>query len=228
MNMVANLCEEVGADVTKVAEGMGLDPRIGSAFLNPGIGFGGFCLPKDVQAFIRIAEKSGCDFSLLKEVEKVNQRRVDQFVEKIRRELWVLRGKKIAVWGLAFKPNTDDVRFSPAIAVVKSLLAEGATISAYDPEAAEKAKAVLPGVTFCDDAYQAADGAEAVILLTEWEEFRNMDWARLAAIVDTPLLIDGRNALPAQVIVSHGFRYVGIGGVSAVPRTAEIANKTAV
>ena len=116
INMVANLCEAVGADVSKVAQGMGLDPRIGPAFLNPGIGFGGFCFPKDVQAFIRIAEKSGCDFSLLKEVEKINQRRVEHFVEKIRKELWVVRGKKIAVWGLAFKPNTDDVRFAPSIA----------------------------------------------------------------------------------------------------------------
>jgi UDPglucose 6-dehydrogenase len=220
MNMVANLCEEVGADVTKVAQGMGLDPRIGSSFLNPGIGFGGFCLPKDVQAFIRIAEKSGCDFSLLKEVEKINQRRVDQFVEKIRRELWVIRGKKIAVWGLAFKPNTDDVRFSPAIAVVKSLLTEGATICAYDPEATEKAQALLSGITFCADPYKSAEGADAVILLTEWEEFRNIDWARLASIVDTPLIVDGRNALPAPVVVAHGFRYVGIGGVSAAPQVA--------
>src|SRR5271166_2956492 len=128
INMVANLCEVVGADVTKVAQGMGLDPRIGSAFLNPGIGFGGFCFPKDVQAFIRIAEKSGCDFSLLKEVEKINQRRVEHFVEKIRKELWVLRGKKVAVWGLAFKPNTDDVRFAPSTTLVKALLAEGAAV----------------------------------------------------------------------------------------------------
>src|SRR6202162_2625016 len=134
INMVANLCEVVGADVTKVAQGMGLDPRIGPAFLTPGIGFGGFCFPKDVQAFIRIAEKSGCDFSLLKEVEKINQQRVGLFVEKVRKELWVVRGKKIAVWGLAFKPNTDDVRFAPSITLVKALLTEGAAVRAYDPE----------------------------------------------------------------------------------------------
>ncbi len=143
INMVANLCEVVGADVSKVAEGMGLDPRIGSAFLKPGIGFGGFCFPKDIQAFIRIAEKSGCDFSLLKEVEKINQRRIQEFVEKIRKELWVLRGKKIALWGLAFKPNTDDVRFAPSIQLVKSLLGEGAAITAYDPAAMAKAKDVF-------------------------------------------------------------------------------------
>jgi len=148
INMVANLCEVVGADVTEVANGMGLDPRIGSAFLNPGIGFGGFCLPKDVQAFIRIAEKSGCDFSLLREVAKINQNRIGLFIEKLRSEVWVLRGKKIAVWGLAFKPNTDDVRFAPSIEIVKALVAEGADVRAYDPQAIDKAKDIcLPRLT---------------------------------------------------------------------------------
>src|SRR5262249_26143549 len=122
INMVADLCEVVGADVTKVAQGIGLDARIGEAFLTAGIGFGGFCFPKDLQAFIRIAEKSGCDFSLLKEVEKINQRRIEHILEKIREELWVLRGKKIAVWGLAFKPNTDDMRFAPSVPLIKCLL----------------------------------------------------------------------------------------------------------
>jgi len=221
INMVANLCEVVGADVTKVAQGMGLDPRIGPAFLNPGIGFGGFCLPKDVQAFIRIAEKSGCDFSLLKEVEKINQQRVEHFVEKLRKELWVVRGKRIAVWGLAFKPNTDDIRFSPAIAVVKALLHEGATIRAYDPEAMAKTKAIIPEITYCSDAYHAAEGAEAIILLTEWEEFRQIDWSRLAALVDRPLMIDARNALSAQDLASCGFYYIGVGGITAVPQMAK-------
>jgi UDPglucose 6-dehydrogenase len=222
INMVANLCEVVGADVTRVAEGMGLDPRIGPAFLNPGIGFGGFCFPKDVQAFIRIAEKSGCDFSLLKEVEKINQSRVDHFIEKIRKELWVIRGKKIAVWGLAFKPNTDDIRFAPSITIVKALLAEGAVIRAYDPEAIEKARALLPDVTYCADAYQAAEGTDAVLLLTEWEEFRTIDWSRLATLVERSLIIDGRNALSDQDVASHGFHYVGIGGVSATPQVASL------
>ena len=221
INMVANLCEVVGADVTKVAHGMGLDPRIGPAFLNPGIGFGGFCFPKDVQAFIRIAEKSGCDFSLLREVEKINQHRVEHFIEKIRNELWVVRGKKIAVWGLAFKPNTDDVRFAPSITIVKALLAEGATIRAYDPEAVEKARALLPDVTYCADAYQAAEGADAVVLLTEWEEFLKTDWSRLAALVERPLIIDGRNALPREEVVARGFHYIGVGGVSATPQFAQ-------
>jgi UDPglucose 6-dehydrogenase len=220
INMVANLCEVVGADVTQVAQGMGLDPRIGPAFLNPGIGFGGFCFPKDVQAFIRIAEKSGCDFSLLKEVEKINQRRVDHFVERVRKELWVLRGKKIAVWGLAFKPNSDDVRFAPSISIIRRLRAEGAQIQAYDPEAMEKARKEIPGVTYCRDAYEAAKGADAVVLLTEWEEFRKVDWSRLATLVKGELVIDGRNALSRQDIASRGFHYVGIGGLSAAPQAA--------
>jgi len=216
INMVANLCEAVGADVTKVAEGMGLDPRIGSAFLNPGIGFGGFCFPKDVQAFIRIAEKSGCDFSLLREVEKINQRRVEHFIEKIRKELWVVRGKKIAVWGLAFKPNTDDIRFAPSITLVTGLLAEGAAVRAYDPEAAEKARAVLPEVTYCTDPYRAAAGADAILIVTEWDEFRHMDWNRLLSIVEQPLVIDGRNVFTPEEISQHGFRYISIGRVDAL------------
>jgi UDPglucose 6-dehydrogenase len=221
INMVANLCEVVGADVTKVAHGMGLDPRIGPAFLNPGIGFGGFCFPKDVQAFIRIAEKSGCDFGLLKEVEKINQGRVDRFVELVRKELWILRGKKIAVWGLAFKPDTDDVRFAPALSIVRRLQAEGAHIQAYDPEAMGKAKKEIPDIAYCQDAYEAAQGADAVLLLTEWKEFQKLDWSRVATLVERPLVIDGRNALPGQDLAAKGFHYVGIGGVSGAPQGAQ-------
>jgi len=211
----------VGADVTKVAHGMGLDPRIGPAFLNPGIGFGGFCFPKDVQAFIRIAEKSGCDFALLKEVEKINQGRVERFIEQVRKELWVLRGKQIAVWGLAFKPNTDDIRFAPALSIVRLLQAEGAEIRAYDPEAMEKAKKEIPDITYCQDAYEAAQGADAVLLLTEWDEFKNLDWRRLGALVDRPLIIDGRNALSREEVAANGFHYIGIGGIAAVPQVAQ-------
>ena len=221
INMVSDLCEAVGADVMQVAAGMGLDPRIGNSFLQPGIGFGGFCFPKDVQAFIRIAEKSGCDFSLLREVEKINQRRIEYFLEKIRKELWILRGKKIAIWGLAFKPNTDDIRFAPSIAIVKSLLAEGADVRAYDPEAMEKTAAVLPDVKYCTDPYQAAEGADVIVLLTEWEEFRKVDWSRLATLVERPLIVDGRNALSRQDLSSNGFHYVGIGGVLATPQASQ-------
>jgi UDPglucose 6-dehydrogenase len=211
INMVADLCEVVGADVTKVAEGMGMDPRIGPSFLNPGIGFGGFCFPKDVQAFIRIAERSGCDFSLVKEVEKINQGRIEHFLEKVREELWVVRGKKIAIWGLAFKPNTDDVRFAPAIALVRSLLAEGAVVSAYDPQATEKARAVLPDIDYCQDPYAAAQGADAVLIVTEWEEFRQINWERLKSVVERPLIVDGRNTLDPKEVTRHGFHYISIG-----------------
>jgi UDPglucose 6-dehydrogenase len=211
INMVANLCEVVGADATKVAEGMGLDPRIGSAFLKPGIGFGGFCFPKDLQAFVRIAEKVGCDFSLLKEVEKINQRQIEHFVEKIRKELWTVRGKKLAVWGLAFKPNTDDIRFAPSIALLKSLTEEGAIVNAYDPVATEKARAVLPNVNYCTDPYQAAQEADAILIVTEWDEFRSLDWARLRQLVERPLILDGRNVLDAKELARHGFDYIGVG-----------------
>jgi len=220
INMVSDLCEAAGADVSKVAEGIGLDPRIGASFLQPGIGFGGFCFPKDLQAFVRIAEKFGCNFTLLKEVERINQNRVDRLVEKIKKELWVLRGKKICVWGLAFKPNTDDVRFAPALSIIRRLQAEGAHIQAYDPEAMDKARKEIPEVTYCRDIYEAATGAEAVVLLTEWEEFRNVDWKHLSSVVERSLIIDGRNTLSRDEVTSHGFHYVGMGGVTGVPELA--------
>jgi UDPglucose 6-dehydrogenase len=218
INMVADLCEVVGADVTKVAQGMGLDARIGPSFLNPGIGFGGFCFPKDVQAFIRIAEKSGCDFSLLREVEKINQQRITHFIELVRSELWVLRGKKLAIWGLAFKPNTDDVRFAPSLAICRALQEEGATVQAYDPEAAEKAAQELPGITCCASPYDAANGVDAILILTEWDEFRNMDWERVAQHVEHPLVVDGRNVFQPEDITRHGFHYVSIGRPAQSPK----------
>jgi UDPglucose 6-dehydrogenase len=224
INMVADLCEAVGADVTKVAVGMGMDPRIGSAFLSPGVGFGGFCFPKDVQAFVRIAEKAGCDFSLLKEVENVNKRRIEHFVEKVRKELWVIRGRKIGVWGLAFKPNTDDIRFAPALELLRILISEGAEVRAYDPQATEKARAVLPAVHYCASPYEAAQDAEAVLIVTEWEEFRQIDWQRLRSVVDRPLIVDGRNTLEAKEIARHGFHYVSIGrpAVTSEPSSAVV------
>jgi UDPglucose 6-dehydrogenase len=211
INMVANLCEVVGADISKVAEGMGLDPRIGPAFLNPGIGFGGFCFPKDLQAFIRIAEKVGCDFSLLREVEKINQRRIEHFIEAVRKELWVIRGKKLAVWGLAFKPNTDDIRFAPSIELMRALINQGSIVRAYDPQASEKAREVLPDVTYCADPYEASKDADAILIATEWDEFRNIDWQRLKRLVERPLILDGRNMLDGLVMADSGFSYVSIG-----------------
>jgi UDPglucose 6-dehydrogenase len=217
INLVADLCEAAGADVGKVAEGIGLDPRIGSAFLRPGIGFGGFCFPKDLQAFVRIAETFGCDFSLLREVEKINQQRIAKFVEKLKKELWVVRGKHIAVWGLAFKPQTDDVRFAPALAIIRQLLAEGAIVQAYDPQASQNAKRALPDINYCSSPYEAGAGTEAVLLLTEWDEFRNVDWSRLREQMERPLVVDGRNMLSGQELTAYGFQYVGIGGVFGSP-----------
>jgi UDPglucose 6-dehydrogenase len=211
INMVADLCEAVGADITKVALGMGMDPRIGPAFLNPGIGFGGFCFPKDVQAFVRIASKAGCDFSLLKEVEAINKRRIEHFVEKVRKELWVIRGRKIAVWGLAFKPNTDDIRFAPALEILRLLVREGATVSAYDPQATEKAKAAFPDVRYCTSPYEAAQDVDAILIATEWEEFRNLDWDRVRKIVSHALIVDGRNMFNGTDLTSRGFHYISIG-----------------
>jgi UDPglucose 6-dehydrogenase len=226
INMVADLCEAAGADISRVAEGIGMDPRIGASFLQPGIGFGGFCFPKDLQAFVRIADKFGCDFALLKEVERINQARIGQIVEKLRKELWVLRGKKISVWGLAFKPNTDDIRFAPSLLIVRRLLAEGATVQAYDPQAMEKAKKELPEAAYCEDVYAAAKGTDAIVLLTEWEEFQKVDWKRISALVERQLIIDGRNALSRDQVTSQGFQYIGIGGVSGMSTQTPSLTKT--
>jgi UDPglucose 6-dehydrogenase len=211
INLIADACEAAGADIQQVAKGIGSDCRIGQAFLNPGIGFGGFCFPKDLQAFVRIGEALGCDFSLLKEVEKINLRRAEQFVAKVKKELWVLRGKTLAVWGLAFKANTDDVRFAPALNIIRQLLSEGARIQAYDPKAMPKAEEELPRITYCKDLYEAANGADAVLVLTEWDEFRQVRWDRLAKKVSRPLIIDGRNVFSGDEVVAHGFEYIGIG-----------------
>ena len=213
INMIADLCEAAGADIERVAEGIGMDHRIGPAFLRPGIGFGGFCFPKDLQAFVHIGEKMGCNFSLLREVENINVARVEQFVARIKKELWVLRGKTIAVWGLAFKPNTDDVRFAPSLAIIRRLMAEGAKVQAYDPQAVEKTKKEIPEMIYAENPYNAAKGADAILILTEWDEFRGLDWQRLLEAVERPLMIDGRNMLSADEVTSHGFDYVSIGRV---------------
>jgi UDPglucose 6-dehydrogenase len=224
INMVADLCEKVGADATRVAEGMGLDSRIGAAFLNPGIGFGGFCFPKDIQAFIRIAHKAGCDFSLLKEVERINQNRIEYFMEKLRKEMWVLRGKKIAVWGLAFKPNTDDIRFAPSIPLLSALMEDGVAVRAYDSQATEKMRELFPRITYCSNPYEAAEGADAILIVTEWKEFSSVDWQRIRRLVEDPLVIDGRNALSADELTRHGFRYVGTGRMCSKAGSATLAH----
>jgi len=210
-NMVADLAEKLGADVGEVVRAMGLDPRIGRSFLSAGLGFGGFCLPKDLQAFVHLAERSGVDFSMLREVEKINKRRIDRCVEKLRSALWVVRGKQVGVLGLAFKPNTDDIRFAPAIDLVNQLLSEGARVRAYDPQAMERARATLPQIEYAKSAYDAATDAEALLIATEWDEFRKLDWPRVRDVMARPLIIDGRNLLSPSQIRSLGFEYRSFG-----------------
>ncbi len=210
-NLIADICERMGADVNEVVRAMGLDPRIGSSFLRPGLGFGGFCLPKDIQAFIRLGEKAGVDVTLLRDAEQINKRRIDQFVAKAANCLWTMKDKRIGVLGLAFKPNTDDVRFAPAIDLINRLLRERAQVSAYDPQAMEKAKEQLPSIRYCTDSYEAAEEAEALMIMTEWESFAQLDWQRIRDLMLRPLVLDGRNLLNAEQMRDLGFEYYGIG-----------------
>ncbi len=210
-NAVADVCEAAGADIQEVVKGVGLDKRIGRAFLNAGIGFGGSCFPKDLRAFVKIAEKNGYEFALLKEVERINRQRQALVVEKLKAALWVLKGKRIGLLGLAFKPNTDDVREAPALQVARRLLEEGAHVQGYDPQAGAKAKQALPDLLVCPDPYAAAREAEALVLCTEWPEFTGLDWARLRAEMVRPLILDGRNALEREQLMALGFEYIGIG-----------------
>ncbi len=221
-NMVADLAERLGADIEEVMRAIGMDPRIGASFLRPGLGFGGFCLPKDLQAFVYLAEKSGVDFSMLKEAEKINKRRIEYFMEKIRRALWVVKGKQIGVLGLAFKPNTDDIRFAPAIDLIQALLEENARIRAYDPEAMEKAHLVLPQIHYAKSAYEAAEGTEALLIATEWKQFRDLDWGRIHNSMTRPLILDGRNLLSSREMKSHGFEYY-FNGASRLASIATVA-----
>jgi len=206
-NMIADLCEKVGADVQEVVHAMGLDPRIGRQFLNAGLGFGGFCLPKDVQAFVRLAEHSGVNFNMLREAEHVNKRRIDLFTEKIRQALWVIKDKQIGILGLAFKANTDDIRFAPSLEVIRRLLAEGAHLRAYDQEAMDKTAAIFPQVRFCREPYDVARDADALLILTEWPEFRQLDWSLIYDKMSRPLILDGRNLLNPQAMTQLGFEY---------------------
>jgi UDPglucose 6-dehydrogenase len=218
INAVANLCDEVGADVDRVAEGMGLDHRIGPHFLRAGIGFGGFCFPKDLQAFIRIAENRGCDFRLLREVERVNVSRLDTFLHKLKSEVWVLKDKNIGAWGLSFKANTDDMRFSPALDVISKLaVEEKARVRVYDPEASAEARRERPdlerehGMVYCESALEAARGADALLILTDWPEFRSVNLGRLREVMARPFILDGRNMLDPEKVRATGFEYLSIG-----------------
>jgi len=211
INAVGRVCELVGADVTQVAEGIGLDPRIGAAFLRPGLGFGGFCFPKDLEAFYYISKKVGYDFDLLRAVKDINEGQRGHFVKKIQDGLWILKGKTIAVLGLAFKPHTDDVRFAPAIDVIERLQALGAKIRVYDPVAMKKAESQLKNVAFCKNAYDAAKGSDGIALVTEWPEIVKLDWARIRKQMRNPFLADGRNALNPAAMKKLGFEYRSMG-----------------
>ena len=211
INSIANICERVGADVRQVADGMGYDRRIGRAFLDAGVGYGGSCFPKDVAAFIQIAKEVGYDFRLLDEVARVNEGQRDVLLRHLKDALWVLRNRTITVLGLAYKANTDDIREAPAIAIIEALLREGAVVRAYDPASEANARRVLPGVTFCPDPYDAAKESDAVVLLTEWDEFRKLDLARLRDLMRRPVLVDGRNILDPDAARALGFHYAGMG-----------------
>jgi UDPglucose 6-dehydrogenase len=210
-NVIADLCERIGADVKEVTHAMGLDPRIGGQFLSAGLGFGGFCFPKDVQAFIHLAASVGVDFDLLKATERVNKQRIDRFLEKVHKALWVVKGKHVAVLGLAFKANTDDIRFAPALEVVKRLLEEGAVVHATDPEAISRTKALLPNVTYHEAPYEALRGVDAALVCTEWDVFRNLDWKRAKPLMARALVVDGRNLYSPKLMRELGFEYYSFG-----------------
>jgi UDPglucose 6-dehydrogenase len=214
INAVANLAEAVDADIEDISEGMGLDSRIGPRFLRAGLGYGGSCFPKDVAAFHWVAQQKGVNFELLQDIRKINETQRNIFFNKVLSALWTLRGKRLTALGLAFKGDTDDVRDSPAIEVIKKLLDAGAVITAYDPAAVERAKAVLPPsekMRYAGELYEAAKDADAVLILTDWKEFGAIDLVRLNQVVRFPIVIDGRNLYKPQQMQDHGFTYVSVG-----------------
>lgn len=214
INAVANLAEAVDADIEEIAAGIGLDSRIGPKFLRAGLGYGGSCFPKDVAAFYWVAQQKGVDFQLLQDVHKINETQKDIFYNKVLAALWTLRGKRLAALGLSFKGGTDDIRDSPAIEVIKKLLDAGAIVTAYDPAALESAKRAMPpsdNLHFATDIYEAAKGADAVLILTDWKEFAALDLVRLNQVVRFPIIIDGRNLYSPQNMLDHGFTYVSVG-----------------
>jgi UDPglucose 6-dehydrogenase len=219
VNAVASLCETVGANIEQVVEGIGADSRIGPRFLNPGIGYGGSCFPKDLLAFHSVARDCGYDFRLLQEVMCINEEQRARFLRKVRKALWTLKRKRLAVLGLAFKGGTDDVRESPAIALVKSLLREGAEVIAYDPAAMGRAAEVLPAgaVKYANSAYEAADGSDALLILTDWEEFATLDLSRIYKGLHYPIVIDGRNLYDPEVMAAQGLIYFSVGRPDVVP-----------
>ena len=227
INAVATVCESVGANVQQICQGIGADKRIGPRFLNPGIGYGGSCFPKDLMAFRAVAKECGYDFRLLDEVMHINEEQRQRFLRKVRSALWTLRGKRLAVLGLAFKGGTDDIRESPAMLLVQALLQEGCQIAAYDPAAMPRAKEVFHSqVEFVSNAYEAARGSDAVLVLTEWEEFTTLDLTRLYNQMKYPIVIDGRNLYDPEVMGAHGFTYYSVGRAPVVPQATEAGPQT--
>jgi UDPglucose 6-dehydrogenase len=220
INAVANVCEAVDANVEEVARGMGLDKRIGSQFLRAGIGYGGSCFPKDVAAFRYVAEQLSVDLGILSEVEKINGEQKRRFFNKVRSALWTFRGKRLAVFGLAFKGGTDDVRESPAFDIIRMLLAEGCTVMAFDPAATERAKAELPSgpsMQYAEDLYAAAAGADALLILSDWPQFGELDLERLQTLLRYPIVIDGRNLYDPREMLERGFTYLSVGRPAVYP-----------
>jgi len=214
INMVSNLCEELGIDVTTVARGMGLDHRIGGHFLNAGLGFGGSCLPKDLTAFVKIAEDHGVDFSLLRAVEQINEERAGRLLRKIDQALWVVRGKTIGVLGVAFKPETSDIRNAPSLRIITQLNKAGALLRVYDPQGAQNLQRLYPpdpAFAFATSPYEAAADAHALVIVTEWDEFRSVDLGRIRAIMRTPIIVDGRNLFARDEMLRKGFEYHSLG-----------------
>jgi len=211
INAIANICEKVGADVLKVAEGMGYDRRIGRDFLDAGVGYGGYCLPKDLAAFIHVTEEAGCDSELFRAVQRINNSQQDIFVRKVKEALWNLAGKTVGVLGLAYKPNTDDMREAPSIQIIEKLQKERVKIKVYDPQAMQNASAILKDVEYCKTPYEAAGGSNALIILTEWDEFKNLDLARVRSLLRQPVIIDGRNIFDPLQMSKLGFVYQGVG-----------------
>jgi len=211
INAIAQICDHVGADVLKVAEGMGFDKRIGRKFLDAGIGYGGSWFPKDVDAFIRLSEKNGYHFNLLKEVRNVNEEQRALFVRLIEDKLWIIKDKVIGVLGVAFKSNTDDMRNAPSIGIIETLQREGAKVKVYDPQAMPNAKKVFKDVTYCKDPYALAKGCDCLLLLTEWDEFRKLDFKKIKRVMKHAILFDGRNLYHDQNLKASGFEYYGVG-----------------
>jgi len=211
INAVSRICKLSGADIEKVARGIGMDHRIGSEFLNAGIGFGGFCFPKDLRAFRKISEKLGFEFKLLEETEKINEEMKHHFVAIVEDALWNLNGKTIGILGLSFKPDTEDMRYAPSIDIIQALQKEGAKIKAYDPQAMPVAKKILKNIVYCENQYDVAKGADCLCILTEWEEFKNMDLSRIKTLLKSPIIIDGRNIFDKKEMEKLGFVYKGIG-----------------